>query len=194
LLRSFVTFFYTANRTFTGWADPDLSDRGIREVEHAARLLLEGGYEIDVVFTSRLTRAIRSARIILQEMNQVYLPVFKSWRLNERMYGALTGLCKKDTAVNLGSELVQEWRGSLRSRPPALGYNNPHWPGKERRYADLSLEQIPLTESLMDCMERTFPIWDEKIMYELRNGRNVMVVGMYYSCVPCCLYFHFVWF
>ena len=145
----------------------DLSDRGVREVEHAARLLLEGGYEIGVVFTSRLKRAIRSVWIILQEMNRVYLPVFKSWRLNERNYGALTGLSKKETAEKLGHELVQDWRGSLRSRPPALRRNDAYWPGKDRKYADLSADQLPKTESLMDCMERTSPLWENKIMYEL---------------------------
>ena len=168
---------WNANKTFTGWADPDLSERGKREVEHAARLLLEGGYEIDVVFTSRLKRAIRSVWIILQELNRVYLPVFKSWRLNERHYGALTGLSKTETAARLGQELVQDWRGSLHSRPPALKRSDPYWPGKDRKYADLSVDQIPYTESLMDCMERTSPLWEQKIMYELQNGKNVMVVA-----------------
>lgn len=168
---------WNANKTFTGWADPDLSERGYREVEHAARLILEGGYEIDVVFTSRLKRAIRSVWIILQEMNQVYLPVFKSWRLNERMYGALTGLCKSDTAQQLGAELVQEWRGSLNSRPPALKPSDVHWPGRDRKYADLTYDEIPLTESLSDCMERCLPIWKQKIMFELRGGKNVLVVA-----------------
>jgi 2,3-bisphosphoglycerate-dependent phosphoglycerate mutase len=168
---------WNANKTFTGWADPGLSERGIREVEHAARLLLEGGYEIDLIFCSRLKRAILSTWIILQEMNQVYKPVFKSWRLNERMYGALTGLGKLSTAEELGTELVQEWRGSLRTRPPAVTVNDPYWPGRDRRYADLSADQIPLTESLMDCMERTAPVWEGKIKYELLQGRNVMVVA-----------------
>jgi 2,3-bisphosphoglycerate-dependent phosphoglycerate mutase len=168
---------WNANKTFTGWADPDLSERGYREVEHAARLILEGGYEIDVVFTSRLKRAIRSAWIILQEMNQVYLPVFKSWRLNERMYGALTGLCKSETAEQLGAELVQEWRGSLKSRPPALKPSDIYWPGRDRKYADLSGEQIPLTESLNDCMKRCLPMWQQKIVFELRGGKNVLVVA-----------------
>ena len=168
---------WNANKTFTGWADPDLSERGFREVEHAARLLLEGGYEIDLVFTSRLKRAIRSVWIILQEMNQVYKPVFKSWRLNERFYGALTGLCKFETAQQLGVELVQEWRGSLRTKPPMLTTNDMYWPGRDRRYADLSSDQIPLTESLLDCMERTEPVWEDKIKYELSRGRNVCVVA-----------------
>lgn len=191
-----------------GWADPDLSEQGVRETEHAARLLLAGGYDIDVVFTSRLKRAIRSTWIILGEMNQLYIPVFKSWRLNERMYGALTGLCKKETAEQLGAELVQTWRGSLKSRPPPINENDYFWPGRDRRYSDLSTEQIPLTESLLDCMkvcdsihsfiahicnfssspiltiivknyhqQRTQPTWDEKIKWELRMGRNVMVVA-----------------
>lgn len=168
---------WNANKTFTGWANPDLSSQGYREVEHAARLLLEGGYDIDIVFTSRLTRAIRSAWIILREFDQVYLPVFKSWRLNERNYGALTGLSKTETAERLGAELVQEWRGSLRSRPPALNPADKYYPGRDRRHADLSPEQIPLTESLLDCMERTKPVWRDKISYELACGKNVLVVA-----------------
>ena len=168
---------WNANQTFTGWADPDLTEQGLREVEHAARLLLEGGYEIDVVFTSRLKRAIRSTWIILQEMNCVHLPVFKSWRINERMYGALTGLGKKETARQLGPELVQQWRGSLESRPPPVKPGDMYWPGKDRKYADLATDQIPLTESLLDCMNRVKPLWEKKIMYELRGGKNVMVIA-----------------
>lgn len=168
---------WNANKTFTGWADPDLSADGVREVEHAARLLLEGGWDIDLVFTSRLKRAIRSAWIILQELNEVYLPVFKSWRLNERMYGGLTGLSKLQTADKLGSDLVQEWRGSLRTQPPPLNTQSPYWPGRDRKYADLTAEQIPLTESLMDCMQRTEPVWNDRILYELKQGRNVLVVA-----------------
>ena len=166
---------WNANKTFTGWADPDLTENGTREVEHAARLLMEGGYRIDVVFTSRLKRAIRSVWIILREFESVYLPVSKSWRLNERMYGALTGLSKKETAEELGHDLVQEWRGSLRSRPPALDTSNKYWPGRDRKYADLSSEELPVTESLMDCMERTFPLWERKIKWELQRGRNVLL-------------------
>ena len=140
-------------------------------------MLMEGGYRIDVVFTSRLKRAIRSVWILLQELNEVYIPVFKSWRLNERMYGALTGLSKQETAQQLGHELVQEWRGSLRSRPPALTVTHKYWPGRERKYADLSMDEIPMTESLMDCMERTSPLWERRIKKELQNGNNVMCVA-----------------
>ena len=140
-------------------------------------MLLAGGYDIDVVFTSRLKRAIRSTWIIIGEMDQLYLPVFKSWRLNERMYGALTGLCKKDTAEQLGPERVQSWRGSLTARPPAVNFRDTYWPGRDRRYSDLASEQIPLAESLLDCMSRTEPVWEEKIKWELQRGRNVMVVS-----------------
>ena len=170
---------WNKNKTFTGWADPDLTDQGKREVEHAARLLMEGGYHYDihVVFTSRLKRAIRSTWILLQEFNKVYLPVFKSWRLNERHYGALTGLNKTQTAERLGEELVQSWRGSLRNRPPALTELDSYWPGRDRKYADLTKEQLPRTESLLDCMERTKPVWDKKILFELKKGRNVLVVA-----------------
>ena len=168
---------WNANKTFTGWANPDLSSQGYREVEHAARLLLEGGYKVDVVFTSRLKRAIRSSWILLRELNEVYLPVFKSWRLNERMYGALTGLSKTETAERLGAELVQEWRGSLKSRPPPLTPADRYYPGRDRSHADLTPDQIPLTESLLDCMDRTQKIWLDKISYELACGKNVMVVA-----------------
>ena len=168
---------WNANKTFTGWANPDLSPQGYREVEHAARLLLEGGYKVDVVFTSRLKRAIRSSWILLRELNEVYLPVFKSWRLNERMYGALTGLSKTETAERLGAELVQEWRGSLKSRPPPLTPADRYYPGRDRSHADLTPDQIPLTESLLDCMDRTQKIWLDKISYELACGKNVMVVA-----------------
>ena len=130
---------WNRNRTFTGWSDDaDLTEQGRREMQHAARLLMERGYEIDVVFTSRLKRAIRSTWILLQELNEVYLPVFKSWRLNERHYGSLTGLSKTQTAERLGAELVQEWRGSLRSRPPPLTESHPYHAGRSRKYADLT--------------------------------------------------------
>jgi len=170
---------WNKNKTFTGWADPDLTDQGKREVEHAARLLMEGGYHYDihVVFTSRLKRAIRSTWILLQEFNTVYLPVFKSWRLNERFYGALTGLNKTQTAERLGEDLVQGWRGSLRNRPPALTEFDSYYPGRDRKYADLTTDQMPLTESLLDCMERTEPLWDKKILFELKKGRNILVVA-----------------
>jgi len=111
--------------TFTGWMDVDLSEKGRLEVEHAARLLLANGYDIDTVYTSRLKRAIRSTWFMLREIDQIYRPVYKSWRLNERMYGSLEGLSKPDIAIELGEDLVQQWRTGLFSRPPAMqpGYS-----------------------------------------------------------------------
>jgi 2,3-bisphosphoglycerate-dependent phosphoglycerate mutase len=141
------------------------------------RLLLEGGYEIDVVFTSRLKRAIRTVWIILTELNEVYLPVFKSWRLQERHYGALTGLSKKKIAESVGADVVQQWRGSYETRPPPLKKSDFYWPGRDRKYADLRDDQIPLGESLKDCMERTEPMWKDRIQREISLGRNVMVVA-----------------
>ena len=168
---------WNQNKTFTGWADPGLSDRGIREVEHAARLLLEGGYSIDVAYTSRLQRAIRSAWILLKEMDIVYLPVYKSWRLNERMYGALTGLSKIDIAKKFGAETVQQWRGGYHIRPPPLDPSHEHWPGRDRKHFDLTPEQLPLTESLADCMARTRDLWERRICSDLANGQCVLIVA-----------------
>ena len=112
--------FWNNNSTFTGWVDVDLNERGRREMEHAARLLLERGQTIDIVYTSRLKRAIRSAWILLRELNQIFCPVYKSYRLNERMYGALEGLSKVDLAQQLGKEAVQQWRLGLTGRPPPM--------------------------------------------------------------------------
>ena len=166
---------WNANSTFTGWADPDLSRRGERENEHAARLLLAAGYKIDIAYTSRLTRAIMSTWIILRELDQIYRPVFKSWRLNERFYGALTGLSKPGLAIELGEDRVQNWRHGLRDRPPPMSPNHSYWPGRERRYADLPT--IPASESLEDTMVRTMPLWTARIEKDLLDGNNVMIVA-----------------
>mmetsp|Transcript_19656 Transcript_19656/g.27272 ORF Transcript_19656/g.27272 Transcript_19656/m.27272 type:complete len:772 (-) Transcript_19656:106-2421(-) len=171
------TSTWKQNFTFTGWADPDLTEQGIQECEHGARLLIEAGYEPDIIYTSRLKRAIRSVYTIVQELDSVYLPIFKSWRLNERMYGDVTGLSKKETAKRLGSNVVQAWRRSLKARPPPAKKGGEFDPSQDRKYSDLTEEQIPLTESLQDCMERTRPLWDYKISRDLRRGNNVMIVG-----------------
>ncbi len=165
------------NRTFTGWIDVDLSETGRREVEHAAHLLLEKGYKVDVTYTSRLKRAIRSVFILLISLNQIYKPVFKSWRLNERMYGELEGLSKPAVAQQFGEEIVQEFRRGLHSRPPPMSETHPHWHGQERKYADLSAEELPLTESLQDTMDRTTPLWETRILPDLKAGKNVLIVA-----------------
>mmetsp|Transcript_18958 Transcript_18958/g.19076 ORF Transcript_18958/g.19076 Transcript_18958/m.19076 type:complete len:730 (-) Transcript_18958:58-2247(-) len=165
------------NNTFTGWVDVDLCERGRREIEHAARILLASGYDIDITYTSRLKRAIKSSWILQREGNQIYRPLYKSWRLNERMYGELEGLSKPDIASKLGEDVVQQFRNGLFAKPPPMKENHPHWHKTERKYADLHPDQIPVTESLQDTMERTLPLWYARILPDLENGKNVMVVA-----------------
>jgi bisphosphoglycerate-dependent phosphoglycerate mutase family 1 len=155
-----------ACRSVSLWSDCDLQDvypcsRYLELLNHQHcpiqtnnSLLLSEGYEPDIVFTSRLKRAVKSTWTILNALNAPYLPVYKSWRLNERNYGALTGLKKMDAAKELGMGVVQAWRNSLKARPPSMKVGDEFYPGKDRRYEDLGEEGIPLTESLMDCMER----------------------------------------
>ena len=163
------------NSTFTGWCDVDLSERGHQEVEHASRLLLERGFKVDIAFTSRLKRAIRSTWIILRELNQIYRPVFKSWRLNERMYGDLEGRSKIESAFQHGEEQVQMWRRDLYERPPPQTSKHPFWHAQEAKYSDL--DEIPVTESLSDTMKRSLPLWHKRIYPALQSGQNVLVVA-----------------
>lgn len=171
---------WNRNQTFIGWADPDLTNSGIQQAEHAARLLIEGGYDIDVVFTSRLTRAIRSTWSMLREMNQVYLPIYKSWRLNDQNCGSITGLSIETAVEQFGEKTVQAWRGerkgSMKSKPPPLKLFDEHWVGKQRRYFDLQHSELPMTESLLDLINRAKPIYENQILSEIKNGRNVLVV------------------
>ena len=165
------------NGTFTGWIDADMSDNGINEMKYAGRLMLERGYNIDMTYTSRLKRAIRSTWTILSELDQIFRPVYKSWRLNERCYGAMEGCSKAQLAVDIGEDKVQEYRKSLTARPPPMTEDHPHWHRKERKYADLSPKDIPVTESVADCLARTLPLWKNRILPELISGKTVMVVA-----------------
>lgn len=165
------------NKTFTGWTDTDLCDRGVQEMFHASHLLLERGYQIDVTYTSRLKRAIRSAWIMYSEIGSVYRPVYKSWRLNERMYGALEGMSKPGSAEVYGQEVIQAYRTGLSARPPAMTPDHPNWHHNERKYADLDPANIPVTESLQDTMDRTLPLWYTRILPDLLAGRTVMIVA-----------------
>jgi len=172
---------WNLNNSFTGWADPDLTADGCAEVRRAARLLLERGYKPEVIYTSRLKRAIRSSFILLKEMNLMYRPLFKEYELNERMYGALTGMSKSQIALTFGEELVQQWRRSLDVRPPELDEKHPYWPGNERKYNDIPRSKIPKTESLHDTMNRAVPLFKKKIEKDLRDGKDVLVVAHYNS-------------
>ena len=166
-----------SNGTFTGWIDCDMGEDGIREMEDAARLIIERGYQIDITYTSRLKRAIRSVWTILKKLDQVFRPVYKSWRLNERCYGAMEGRSKAQLALEIGEEKVQEYRKSLTARPPAMTEDHPHWHRSERKYSDLAPDDIPVTESVADCLARTLPLWENRILPELISGRTVMVVA-----------------
>ena len=146
-------------------------------MEHAGRLLLERGYQIDISYSSRLKRAIRSNWIMLRELNQIFRPVFKSYRLNERMYGALEGMSKPGLARELGKEAVISYRSSLHARPPPMNPDHPHWHGNEKKYADLDPKELPVTESLEDCMKRSLPLWESKIKPDLKKGLNVLIVA-----------------
>ena len=170
---------WNQKKLFTGWCDVDLSDRGVREMEHSARLLLERGHTVDICYTSVLKRAIRSSWILLRELHQVYRPMIKSHMLNERMYGALEGLSKPELAKELGEEIVQKWRAGLTERPPPVSETHLHYHQKEKKYARLGLDlsAIPITESLQDTIDRVTPLWDAQILPDLKAGRNVLIVA-----------------
>lgn len=168
---------FNANGTFTGWLDPDLTPRGVQQCQHTAAVLQAEGLEPDVVYTSRLKRSVKSAWVILEELQALYLPIYKTYRLNQRMYGALQGLSKEETSAQVGSAAVNAWRNSLKARPPPLPNTDPNHPLHDRRYADLSRDQIPSTESLLDCQERARPLWEHKIKRDIEQGKTVMVVA-----------------
>lgn len=176
LLRHGESTWNQDNR-FTGWTDVDLSERGRQEASAAARLLREGGYTFDIAFTSLLRRAIRTLWIVLDEMDLMWLPVHGTWRLNERHYGALQGLDKRETAARFGEAQVQLWRRSYAVPPPPLDPSDPRHPGRDRRYAHLAPEELPLSESLRDTVARFLPCWQGDILPQLRAGRRVLIVA-----------------
>ena len=176
LLRHGESAWNLENR-FTGWTDVDLTPKGIAEAHEAARMLGEGGYTFDVCFTSVLERAIRTLWIVLDDMDLMWLTVHKSWRLNERHYGALQGLNKAETAAQYGDKQVLVWRRSYADPPPPLTLDDPRHPGHDRRYADVPPAQLPLTESLKDTVARFLPYWHERIVPEVRAGRRVVIAA-----------------
>lgn len=162
---------------FSGWTDVDLSDLGKEEVQKAGKILKEQGFTFDVAYTSVLKRAIRTLWIVLDEMDLMWIPVYRDWRLNERHYGALQGLNKSETAQQYGEVLVNLWRRSYDVRPPALEINDPRHPCHDPRYMLLTRQQLPSTECLKDTVERFLPLWHEKIVPELHIGKTVLVVA-----------------
>jgi 2,3-bisphosphoglycerate-dependent phosphoglycerate mutase len=176
LLRHGESTWNLENR-FTGWTDVDLTPKGIAEAHEAARLLREGGYAFDLCFTSVLKRAIRTLWIVLDDMDLMWLTVHKSWRLNERHYGALQGLNKAETTAQYGEKQVLVWRRSYADPPPPLTRDDPRHPGHDPRYADVPPAQLPLTESLKDTVARFLPYWHERIVPEVRAGRRVVIAA-----------------
>jgi 2,3-bisphosphoglycerate-dependent phosphoglycerate mutase len=160
---------------FTGWTDVGLSDVGKQEAHFAAKLLLEGTYTFDVAFTSVLKRAIQTLWIILEDMDLMWIPVLKSWRLNERHYGALQGLNKAETADKYGADQVLLWRRSYELRPPELNEEDDRYPGNDPRYQELDKKDIPLAECLKDTVERFLPYWHETIVPTLKEGQRVLI-------------------
>ena len=176
LLRHGESTWNKENR-FTGWTDVDLSSGGTAGAHHAAQLLRDCGLSFDVAYTSVLKRAIRTLWIVMDDLDLLYVPVVKSWRLNERHYGALQGLNKKETVRKFGEEQVHAWRRAYGIRPPALKENDPRHPGHDPRYAGLDKKQLPGTESLKDTLERVLPFWHESIAPSIRAGRTVMIAA-----------------
>jgi 2,3-bisphosphoglycerate-dependent phosphoglycerate mutase len=162
---------------FTGWTDVPLNEKGIQEATEAGRTLREEGYVFDVAYTSVLTRAIKTLWIVLEEMDLMWIPVRRSWRLNERHYGALQGLNKAETAERHGQEQTLIWRRSYDTPPPALTPDDERHPGKDPRYADLSPEEIPLTECLKDTVERFLPYWHNTIAPDVETGKRVLIAA-----------------
>lgn len=162
---------------FTGWTDVDLSENGIKEAHRAGQLLREGGYTFDIAFTSVLKRAIKTLWISLEELDQMWLPVINSWRLNERHYGALQGLNKAETAEKYGKEQVHIWRRSYDVPPPALSEDDPRHPRFDPRYAHMEGATLPACESLKDTLARVMPYWESNIAPALRSGKKVVVAA-----------------
>ena len=176
LLRHGQSTWNLENR-FTGWKDVDLTDQGRKEAKEAGRVLHEAGFEFDVVYTSVLKRAIRTMQIVMDEMDQMWVPVIRNWRLNERHYGDLQGLDKAETAKKFGDEQVKIWRRSYATPPPPLTPEDERYPGRDRRYAGLTKEEIPLTESLKETVERFIPYWNETISPDVKAGKSVLIAA-----------------
>ncbi|HZX24450.1 MAG TPA: 2,3-diphosphoglycerate-dependent phosphoglycerate mutase [Woeseiaceae bacterium] len=160
---------------FTGWTDVDLTEKGVEEARDAGRTLAEAGYHFDVAYTSVLKRAIRTLWLIQEEMDLMWIPVHRSWRLNERHYGALQGLNKAETAEKYGEEQVHVWRRSYDTPPPPLEEDDERHPRFDRRYAGIA--DLPATESLKTTLERVVPYWDDVIAPDLLAGRHVLIAA-----------------
>jgi len=162
---------------FTGWTDVGLTDLGREEAHDAGRLLREGGYDFDVVYTSVLRRAIKTMWVIMEEMEREWLPVYRAWQLNERHYGALQGLNKAEMAEKFGEAQVKIWRRSYDMPPPALEWDDERHPRFDPRYASLTPEELPATEALKNTLQRVLPYWHSTLSPVIKSGKRVLVVA-----------------
>ncbi len=176
LLRHGESTWNMENR-FTGWTDVDLSEKGTEEAHSAGRILKSEGYIFDEAYTSYLKRAIKTLWIVLEEMDMLWIPEFKSWRLNERHYGALQGLNKAETAKKFGEEQVHVWRRSYDIPPPVLEKTDPRYPGMELKYKGLEEKDVPLTESLKLTVDRFLPYWHEVVAPRIKQGKKIIIVA-----------------
>ncbi|WP_438432080.1 2,3-diphosphoglycerate-dependent phosphoglycerate mutase [Gorillibacterium sp. sgz500922] len=166
---------YNQKNLFTGWSDPDLTDKGIQEAHEAARLLKEAGYTFDLAFASVLKRSIKTLNLVLEDLDLLWIPVEKSWKLNERHYGALQGLSKSDTALQYGEDQLKLWRRSLSVKPPLLTPDDPRYTLKDKRYKDIPPEEIPHGESLEDTVHRVGEFWRERIVPLVMKKDQVLI-------------------
>jgi 2,3-bisphosphoglycerate-dependent phosphoglycerate mutase len=176
LLRHGESVWNKENR-FTGWTDVELSEKGVQEATTSGDLLKGEGYVFDIAFTSVLRRAINTLHICLGVMDLLWIPEIKSWRLNERHYGGLQGLNKAETAEKFGDEQVHIWRRSYDTPPPELTADDERYPGQDPRYADLSKDELPLTECLKDTVDRFLPYWHEEIAPTIKSGKRVIIAA-----------------
>lgn len=176
LLRHGESLWNKENR-FTGWTDIDLSEKGVDEAHRAGQLLRQEGFVFDIAFTSVLKRAIRTLWIVLDEMDLMWIPVYNSWRLNERHYGALQGLNKAEMAEKYGEHQVKIWRRSYDIQPPALEKSDPRYPGNDPRYHDLHEHDLPSTECLKDTVKRFLPYWHDVIEPTIKSGKRAIIAA-----------------
>ncbi len=168
---------WNKDNRFTGWMDVDLTDSGVAEAKAAGTLLAKEGYEFDIAYTSLLKRAVRTLNIALEQMDCLWLPVVKDWRLNERHYGHLQGLNKAETAAKYGDQQVLVWRRAYDTSPPPLTLDDERHPRFDRRYANLTEQQLPATECLKDTVDRVVPYWLETIAPQVKAGKRVIVAA-----------------
>src|SRR5262245_47391212 len=176
LLRHGESIWNLENR-FSGWTDVPLTETGIEEARAAGRLLKQDGYVFDVAFTSVLKRAIKTLWLVLDEMDHMWIPIYQSWRLNERHYGALQGLNKAETAAEFGEAQVKIWRRSYDTPPPALADDDPRLEWQDPRYAEIGRDAFPRSESLKDTVKRFLPYWQETIAPFIRSGKRVLIAA-----------------